>query len=416
MPLSKSAPEQKPTFYHTLPNGIRIVFRPTPSPVAYAGIMVGAGTRDEEEQLSGMAHYIEHCVFKGTENHSAREIINKIEDIGGEINAYTTKEETTFYAATLANHIERVTALLADLVFHPVFPEKETTKELNVIFDEIETYNDSPSELIFDDFENLIFDPHPLRMPVLGTKKSLRHIRKSDAKAFMQRCYNPEHIVYFCTGNIEWKTVKRVAERHLSEVPYKSRQYTRYAPANMHNNSISYRKHTHQIHVMLGGRAYPLGHEKQLQLYLLQQILGGGSLNSMLNLRLREQNGLVYNIECSYTPLSDCGYWAVYYATEKEHAEQCEELVAATFRSIKDKQLSSSRLNRYKQQLLGQMAIAADNQENAALSMAKQMLYFSSSPLWQQTYSIVAQTTARQLQDVANEILQESNISTLYYR
>ena len=404
------------TYYHTLPNGIRIVFRETSSPVAYTGIMIGAGTRDEDEAQSGMAHYIEHCVFKGTDRLSAREIINRVEDIGGEINAYTTKEETTFYAATLSNHLERVTSLLADIVFHPAFPEKETCKELNVILDEIETYNDSPSELIFDDFENLVFDPHPLRLPILGTKKTLKHIRRQHAVDFMRRCYNTDRMVYFCTGNLSWEKVKHIAERHLSDTPYHPRGYSRSAPEAIKTDTAVYRKHTHQIHVMLGGRAYPLGHEKQLRLYLLQQILGGGSLNSMLNIKLREQNGLVYNIECNYSPLSDCGYWNVYYATDKDNADRCMELVYDTFNAVKSKPLSAGRLYKFKQQILGQMAIAADNQENSALAMAKQTLYFSHAPLWQETYELISHITAQEIQETANEILQPDNISTLYYK
>ena len=277
-----------------MPNGVKIVHRWTPSPVAYVGVMVGAGTRHETPEENGMAHYIEHCVFKGTTHHSARQIIHAIEGIGGEINAYTTKEETTFYAAILAEHVQLTLHLIAEMIWEPTFKKEETDKERMVIMDEIESYNDSPSELIYDDFESLVFAGSSLEMPILGTKKTLRHIssKPSYPLEWMKKHYTPERMVVFCQGNVKPEKIFRLAEKEFGSLPNQpqntpnpdgqptvNRQSTDgQSPCKF---EVSYRKNTHQVHAMLGGKAYPLGHENQLPMFLLNNILGGGSLNSI---------------------------------------------------------------------------------------------------------------------------------------
>ena len=413
------------TFYHNLPNGVQIVHRRTTSPVVYVGIMVGAGTRHELPNENGMAHYIEHCVFKGTEHYTARQIITHIEGIGGEINAYTTKEETTFYAATLRNHFRTTLHLLAEMVLHPTFNKKETDKEVTVILDEIESYNDSPSELIYDDFENMIFEGSSLAMPILGTKKTLRRISKSPdiALNWMQQHYRPERMVLFVMGNVSTQQVISAAEKELlasspianSEASNSPQgvQYPIAAPAA--SNTRIYKRHTHQTHVMLGSHAYPIGHPKQLTMYLLNNILGGGSMSSRLYLCLREKHGLVYNIDSQAVPLSDTGYWNIYLACEPQHKEQCVELCHKELKQLRDITLTSSQLLRALRQLEGQMAISAENQENNALAMAKQMLYHHHAPAWQETFAKVQQITPTQLQDVANEVFAPEKIYTLLY-
>ena len=419
------------TFYHNLPNGVQIVHRKTTSPVVYVGIMVGAGTRHELPNENGMAHYIEHCVFKGTQHYTARQIINHIEGIGGEINAYTTKEETTFYAATLRQHFRTTLHLLADMVLRPTFHKKETDKELTVILDEIESYNDSPSELIYDDFENMIFEGSSLAMPILGTKKTLRHISKSPdiALRWMQQHYRPERMVLFVLGNVSTQQVISAAEKELlahspqgvqypishSEASNSPQgvQYPIAAPAA--SNTRLYRRHTHQTHIMLGSHAYPIGHPKQLTMYLLNNILGGGSMSSRLYLSLREKHGLVYNIDSQAVPLSDTGYWNIYLACEPQHKDQCLELCHKELKQLRDTALTSSQLQRALRQLEGQMAISAENQENNALAMAKQMLYHHHAPAWQDTFARIQTITPTQLQDVANEVFAPEKIYTLLY-
>ena len=373
------------TFYHNLPNGVQIVHRKTTSPVVYVGLMIGAGTRHELPNENGMAHYIEHCVFKGTEHYTARQIINHIEGIGGEINAYTTKEETTFYAATLRNHFRTTLHLLAEMVLHPTFNKKETDKEVTVILDEIESYNDSPSELIYDDFENMIFEGSSLAMPILGTKKTLRRISKSPdiALDWMQQHYRPERMVLFVQGNVSTKQVITAAERELALLNPSSRGEELPPPFREGKGvglSRTYRRHTHQTHIMLGSHAYPIGHPKQLTMYLLNNILGGGSMSSRLYLSLREKYGLVYNIDSQAVPLSDTGYWNIYLACEPQHKEQCLELCHKELKQLRDTTLTSAQLQRALRQLEGQMAISAENQENNALAMAKQMLYHHHAP------------------------------------
>ena len=430
------------TFYHNLPNGVQIVHRKTTSPVVYVGIMVGAGTRHELPNENGMAHYIEHCVFKGTQHYTARQIITHIEGIGGEINAYTTKEETTFYAATLRQHFRTTLHLLADMVLRPTFHKKETDKELTVILDEIESYNDSPSELIYDDFENMIFEGSSLAMPILGTKKTLRRISKSPdiALNWMQQNYRPERMVLFVLGNVTTQQVISAAEKELlasspianseashsqSPIAYSEAsnspqgvQYPIAAPAaSISEASLTrlYRRHTHQTHIMLGSHAYPIGHPKQLTMYLLNNILGGGSMSSRLYLSLREKHGLVYNIDSQAVPLSDTGYWNIYLACEPQHKDPCLELCHKELKQLRDTALTSSQLQRALRQLEGQMAISAENQENNALAMAKQMLYHHHAPAWQDTFARIQTITPTQLQDVANEVFAPEKIFTLLY-
>ena len=409
------------TFYHNLPNGVQIVHRKTLSPVVYVGIMIGAGTRHEQPEENGMAHYIEHCLFKGTEHYTARQIINHIEGIGGEINAYTTKEETTFYAATLNNHFRTTLHLLADMVLRPTFNKKETDKEVTVILDEIESYNDSPSELIYDDFENMIFEGSSLAMPILGTKKTLRRISKSPQYPlnWMAQHYRPERMVLFVQGNVSTKQVIAAAEKELiASSPDRPIDYSpspiAYSPSPI-AYSRTYRRHTHQTHVMLGSHTYPIGHPKQLTMFLLNNILGGGSMSSRLYLSLREKYGLVYNIDSQTVPLSDTGYWNIYLACEPQHKEQCLELCHKELKQLRDTRLTATQLQRALRQLEGQLAISAENQENNALAMAKQMLYHHRAPQWQETFAKVQKITPEQLQEVANEVFAPEKIYTLLY-
>ena len=416
--------ENTQTFYHILPNGVKIVHRRTSSPVAYIGVMVGAGTRDEQPEENGMAHYIEHCVFKGTAHHSARQIIHSIEGIGGEINAYTTKEETTFYAAIPTEHVQLTLHLIAEMILQPSFKKEETDKERMVIMDEIESYNDQPSELIYDDFESLVFAGNSLALPILGTKKTLRHISsKPDfARKWMQAHYRPERMVVFCQGNVPPEKIFRLAEKELGVLQKASSIEN--GPKTARNRTeidsrvvreASYKRHTHQVHAMLGGRAYEIGHEKQLAMFLLNNILGGGSLNSWLNLSLREAKGLVYTVESTYTPLSDTGYWCIYWACDPEDYAQSLGLVRDELQKLREKTLSASALQKALVQLRGQLAISAQNQENSALAMAKSMLYHGHAPEWKETFARISETSAQVLLDVANELFCDENHYILTY-
>ena len=414
--------EKNQTFYHILPNGLKIVHRKTPSPVAYVGVMVGAGTRDEMPEENGMAHYIEHCVFKGTAHRTGRQLIQSIEGIGGEINAYTTKEETTFYAAILTGHLQLALHLIAEMLIEPSFKKEETDKERMVIMDEIESYNDSPSELIYDDFESLVFDGCSLALPILGTKKTLQHLSsKPDyARRWMAQHYRPERMVVFCQGDVQPDRFFRLAEKEFGTTV--NRQSTDGQPTVKANvTTISerertFKRHTHQVHAMVGGRAYPLGHENQLAMFLMNNILGGGSLNSRLNLSLRESKGLVYTVESTYTPLSDTGYWCVYWACDPCDYERSFQLVQEELAHMRTTRMSDTALRKAIIQLRGQLAISAQNQENSALSMAKAVLHLGSAPEWEQTMKKIEQITSEQLQHVAQEILRSDNSYILTYK
>ena len=426
--------DKKITIY-TLSNGIRVVHRRTLSQIAYTGVMVGAGTRDEEPQENGLAHFIEHTVFKGTEKRSARQLIDRIENVGGELNAYTTKEETAYYAATLPNYVGRTMELLADMLFRPAFPKAEVEKERQVIYDEIESYNDSPSELIYDDFESLVFDGYSIARPVLGTRKTLRYFNADKARRFMRETYTPERMVVFVLADLPAEKVLRYAERYfLSIVPRSmhdssegvSKSYTNFCtpynttrvremPVRYVPRTADYHRHTHQTHVMLGGRAYPIGHERQLALYLLNNILGGGSISSRLNMLIREQKGLVYTVESQYTPLSDSGYWSVYFATDPENREECIRLVYEELKRFRETELSPSALHRALCQIRGQMAVSADNSENAALSMAKQVLHTGRAVSWEESWAEMQQFSASFLRETAEEIYAENGLSMLQY-
>lgn len=411
------------TTYHTFPSGLRLVYRQVQSPVAYLGIMVGAGTRDELPGETGMAHYVEHCVFKGTERRSSRQIINRIEDVGGEINAYTTKEETTYYVAAPVEYSARSLELLADMIFCPVFPLAETQKERRVIYDEIESYNDSPSELIYDDFESLVFSGHALANPILGTKKTLRYFNAEKALSFMHRTYRPEKMVVFAEASMPASRFVKMAEKHVETLaaervklllPYVRLPFVE-QPMSEGEREAVFRKHTHQAHVMLGGRAYPVAHDRQLALYLLNHILGGGSMSSLLNLSLREQKGLVYTVESIYTPLSDTGYWSVYFACDPDDRQKCLELVNRQLDALMKKPLSEALLRKAKRQLRGLLAIAAGNRENNALAMAKSMLYRGEAPLLEETLAVIDTFTVEDINEVAREIFDPENRFCLQY-
>ena len=415
--------EKSQTFYHILANGVKIVHRLTSSPVAYIGVMVGAGTRDETPDINGMAHYIEHCVFKGTHHHSARQIIHAIEGIGGEINAYTTKEETTFYAAILCEHVQLTLHLIAEMLLEPTFKKEETDKERMVILDEIESYNDQPSELIYDDFESLVFSGSSLALPILGTKKTLKHISSKPEYPlnWMKQHYLPERMVVFCQGNIKPEKIFKLAEKEFGGLSVLSADKTSIKPRHntdetpINNREVSYKRHTHQIHAMLGGRAYRIGDTNQPAMFLLNNILGGGSLNSRLNLRLREAKGLVYTVESTYTPLSDTGYWCVYWACDPEDYEQSLGLVRSELDKLRETPLSESSFRKALVQLRGQLAISAQNQENSALAMAKSMLHRGVAPSWEESMERIERTSIAQLQQVAQEIFSPSNIYILTY-
>ena len=296
---------------HTLSNGIRIIHKPDMSAVAYCGIVINTGSRDEADDEQGMAHFLEHMLFKGTEKRRSGHIINRLEHVGGELNAYTSKEETVVYAGVLKEYFERAMELISDIVLHSNFPQKEIDKEVVIILDEIQSYNDSPSELIYDDFEELLFDNHPIGHNILGKSELLEKYSTEDAFRFVKKHYRPEEIVFFALGDLNFKQLIRWAEKYMHTECAENKVSERISPTSYKPIKKEINKNTHQVHFMMGNRAYDLYHPDRMGMYLLNNILGGPGMNSLLNLSLREKNGLVYNVESSYQPFTDTGMWSV---------------------------------------------------------------------------------------------------------
>lgn len=401
---------------HILPNGLRIIHKPTLSKVAYCGFAIDAGTRDEEENEQGMAHFVEHLIFKGTEKRKAWHILNRMENVGGDLNAYTNKEETVVYSAFLTEHLERAMELLGDIVFHSTFPQHEIEKETEVIIDEIQSYEDTPSELIFDDFEDLIFRNHPLGRNILGKPDLLRGFRSEDVLSFTRRYYQPGNMVFFVQGQYDSKKVVRLATKYFSDVPAVDVVSRRVPPPLYVPEQLTIAKDTHQAHVMIGSRGYHAFDDKRTALYLLNNILGGPGMNSRLNVALRERRGLVYTVESNLTSYTDTGAFCIYFGTDLEDMDTCLRLTYKELKRMRDNKMSPSQLAAAKKQLIGQIGVASDNFENNALGMAKTYLHYHKYESSESVFQRIEALTAEQLLEVANEMFAEPYLSTLVYR
>lgn len=401
----------------TLPNGLRLIHTTSPTNVAYCGFAIDAGTRDELPQEQGMAHFVEHLIFKGTEKRKAWHILNRMENVGGDLNAYTNKEETVIYSAFLKEHFNRAAELLADIVFHSVFPQNEIEKEVEVIIDEIQSYEDSPSELIFDDFEELIFPNHPLGRNILGNPELLRQFISEDARKFVHSHYRPENMIFFVQGDIPFQKVIRTLEKVTSDIPqFEEGSKTRKLPSEYKPSKLILHKDTHQAHVMIGGRGYHAYDEKRTGLYLLNNILGGPGMNSRLNISLREKRGLVYNVESNLTSYTDTGTFCIYFGCDLHDADHCISLVHKELKKIRNNALTELQLAAAKKQIIGQIGVAGDNFENNALNMGKCFLHYHTYEEKEEVFKRIDNLTSSQLLDIANEMFAEDYLSTLIYQ
>ncbi len=400
---------------HTLSNGLRIIHKPDQSAVAYCGIVINTGSRDETEDEQGMAHFLEHMLFKGTKKRRSGHIINRLEHVGGELNAYTSKEETVIYAAVLKEYFERAMELVSDIVLNSVFPQKEIDKEVVIILDEIQSYNDSPSELIYDDFEELLFANHPIGHNILGKSELLQKYLTEDAVNFIQKHYRPEEMVFFALGDLNFKQLIRWAEKYLLTKDTELKVVERFSPTSYKPVKKEINKDTHQVHFMLGNRAYDLNHPSRMGMYLLNNILGGPGMNSLLNLSLREKHGLVYNVESNFQPFTDTGLWTVYFGCDTENAARCEQLVMNELQKLREQKLTDNALKKYKLQLMGQMAISSEQKENLALSLGKSFLRYNKIDSLEVVKQHIDSVTPEQLQTIANEIFDPAKLSVLKY-
>ncbi|NOR75420.1 MAG: insulinase family protein [Draconibacterium sp.] len=400
---------------YTLKNGIRIIHKNTESPVAHLGVLINAGSRDEKKGEHGLAHFIEHSVFKGTKKRKAFHILSRIEGVGGELNAYTTKEETVLYSTFLSEYYERAAELLGDILLNSVYPEKEINREKEVIFEEINSYKDSPSELIFDEFEELVYDGHSIARNILGTRKNISKFNRDSIHKFIENNYHTDQIVISSVGNYDFNELVKLLDRYFGETPEKLRKPSR----KMFNNYIpenrSIEKDTFQAHCIIGNIAFDIQHKKRIVMVLLNNILGGAAMNSRLNLALRERRGMAYNVESNYTAYSDTGLFNVYFGTDKENLDKAVALVQKEFKLLRDKKLGAIQLSKAKKQLIGQIAISTESHEDLMLAIGKSYLLFNKVDPLRVVYNKIEAITTEDLFEVANQTLNEKEMSTLVY-
>lgn len=399
----------------TLPNGIRVVHKQVDRPVAHFGFLVSAGARDEKPNEIGLAHFIEHILFKGTKRRKAYHILSRMEDVGGELNAYTTKEETVIYSSFLSNDYSRAVELICDIAFDSTFPARELEKEKEVIIDEINSYKDSPSELIFDDFEALVFPNHPLGENILGTPDSVRSFDNKMVKAFIEREYAPERMVFSSVGNISKNRLEKLLLRYGGEYTSRQSDTRRNIPVAHQARQLKLEKNVFQTHVILGGRAYSAIDKKARTLLLLNNLLGGPGMNSRLNLNIREKYGFTYNIESFYNAYIDTGLFGVYLGTDAENAERTIRLAEKELKKLREQKLGTLQLTKAKRQILGQVAMAQENNGSLMLSYGKSLMSYNRIDTFAEVRNKIERITAEDLQEVANEIFDPKDLSLLTY-
>ena len=424
---------------YTLDNGLRIIHLPSDSKVVYCGYQINAGTRNEEPGEEGLAHFCEHVTFKGTERRKAWHILNCLESVGGDLNAYTNKEGTVYYSAILKEHIARAVDLLTDIVFHSVYPQTEIDKEVEVICDEIESYNDSPAELIYDEFENIIFKGSPLGHNILGTAEQVRRFTTEDALRFTRKLYRPDNAIFFAYGDIDFKKLVKLlktlnfehgtlnfmnsktsetpaTEMEADDANHKVQSSKFNVQSKVEGQTIVMQKNTHQAHVMIGTRAYDVNDDRRMPLYLLNNMLGGPGMNAKLNLALREHNGLVYTVESTMVAYGDTGVWSIYFGCDEHDVKRCLRLVRKELDKFMQKPLSEAQLKAAKKQIKGQVGVACDNRENFALDFGKSFLHYGWEKNVDRLYEQVDEITAEQIQAVAQELFDKDRLTTLIFK
>jgi len=399
---------------YTLPNGIRGIHRQVRSNVAHCALVVNAGSRDELPAEHGLAHFTEHAFFKGTQRRRAWQINCRLENLGGELNAFTTKEDTTIHATTLRGDFAKAAELIADIAFRSTFPDRELEREKEVIRDEINTYKDSPADLIYDTFEEMLFAESELGHNILGTKQALNRYDGNAIRAFRERTHTTDQMVFSSIGNFPLRTAETVAARYFGDYAASVRRFARCAPQQHAAFEKIVDKHTHQTHCLTGARAYGIDERKRLPLALLVNILGGPSANSLLNVELREKHGLSYNVEASYTPYGDCGIVAIYFSSDHGHMEQCIDLIDKLLHRLRTEPLTPRRLSMAKKQFAAQLAISMEGNEGYMLGAGKSFLTHDEVDTMQQVYAKIMALTAAQLVETAEEIF--SGMSRLVYK
>ncbi len=400
---------------HQLPNGIRILYYPTDSTISHCCLMVNAGSRDEEKGKDGLAHFIEHLLFKATERRTTNQILNRLEVVGADLNAYTTKEYTCIHASFLAPHLERAMDLMEDIFFHSTFPEEDMEKEKGVVLDEIASYQDQPEEAIQDDFEDMLFKNHALGRNILGNLASVSGLTRADITSFINQNYNTHQAVFAVTGNYDFNKVIKLAERYFGQVPENNQPKNRIQPKNAVGEFIRTPKQITQTHCVLGSNAYASFSTKKTALLLLNNVLGGNGMSSRLNLEIREKHGIAYTIESSYSPLTDSGIFSVYFGTDAEKAEKAMKLVQKELQKLRDKKLGGLQLHQAKQKFIGQIALAEENRLGLILSMAKSLMDFGRIDTLEEVFAKINAVSADELLAISNEIFEPNRMLTLIF-
>ena len=400
---------------HTLSNGIRILFKHSPSTITHCCFIVNAGSRDETENQAGLAHFIEHLLFKETEKRNTSQILNRLELVGADLNAYTAKEYTCIHASLLNQHLERAADLFEDILFHSTFPADEIEKERGVILDEIASYLDQPEEAIQDDFEALLFKGHPIGRNILGTTESVGRLDREDIQQFIAANYNTGQMIFAVFGNYPFNRVIKLGEKYFGTVTANSIVKHRVNPGIPNPGRTISAKQITQTHCMIGGQAYASSHPHKNGLLLLNNYLGGMGMSSRLNLEIREKHGIAYTIESNYTPLSDTGIFSIYFGTDSEKAEKATKLIYKELKQLREKKFGTVQLHQAKQKFIGQIALAEENRMGLIISMAKSLLDFNYIDTLQQIFDKLNAVTAEQLLEISNEIMDIDRMTTLVF-
>jgi predicted Zn-dependent peptidase len=400
---------------HTLPNGIRILHVPSASAISHACIIINSGSRDENDENAGLAHFIEHLIFKRTEKRSTNQILNRLESVGADLNAYTTKEYTCIHASFLNPYLDRTLELFNDIVFHSTFPEDEMDKEKSVVLDEIASYLDQPEEAIYDDFEDMVFSGHALGRNILGTTESVSKITQRDIHQFIKENYHTDKMVIAVLGNYSLNKVVKVGAKHYSEIPANLHKSTRHAPLKAPVLTKTFNKPIQQAHAMLGSQAYSLHHPYKTGLLLLNNLLGGNGMSSILNLQIREKYGIAYTIESGYSPLSDTGIFTLYFGTDKEKVNKASALIFKELKKLRDNHFSEVQLQKAKNKFIGQIALGEENRIGLIISMAKSLIDYDKIDDLETVFSKIQAVSTTDIGNITNEILDESNLSALTF-
>jgi len=403
-------------YTHQLSNGIRIIHAPSSSEVAHCGLIINAGSRDEREDEQGIAHFVEHLIFKGTRKRKAFHILSRMDDVGGEINAYTSKEETCIHTSFLNKDYERSLELLSDITFNSIFPNKEMLKEKDVIIDEINSYKDNPAEAIYDDFEELIFEGQPLGRNILGTPELLQSFSKKDIERFIEKNYLPHEMVITSIGNIPFSRLIELADKHFGHIQGSAKNQHRepfngYVPKNK-----ALHRQTNQAHCIIGNTAYDLYHPRRITMTLLENLIAGPGLNSRLNMLLREKLGYVYHVESSYSPFSDTGLFTLYFGGEKSRINKTLEHIYHEFERLRTVPLGKIQLRKAKRQLFGQLAISSENASVQMIANGKSYLMLNRVDSLAEIREKIEAITADDLMEAAREVLDPDQLSTLTYQ